>query len=39
MKYEFHPDALAEYRDAALFYAERRKGLKLRFIVCVETAI
>ena len=39
MRYEFHPDALAEYRDAAMYYAERRKGLELRFIECVESAI
>jgi toxin ParE1/3/4 len=39
MRYEFHPDALAEYRDAALFYAGCRTGLELRFIECVESAI
>jgi toxin ParE1/3/4 len=39
MTFDFHPDALAEYRDAALYYAERRDGLDFRFIKNVEKAI
>src|SRR5436189_5175042 len=39
MKYEFHPEALAEYEDAARYYAECQEGLELRFIASVETAI
>ena len=39
MRYEFHPEALEEYDEAAHFYAQQQPGLELRFIVCVERAI
>lgn len=39
MKYEFHPDALDEYKDAALRYASRQAGLEQRFITAVEYAV
>lgn len=39
MRYEFHPDALAEYDDAASHYARCQPGLELRFIDAVEHAI
>jgi len=39
MRYEFHPEALEEYREAAHYYAKQRPGLDLRFILCVENAI
>ncbi len=39
MKYEFHPEALEEYREAALWYAEREAGLALQFIGSGEDAI
>ena len=39
MKYEFHPDALAEYKDAASYYASCQPGLEQRFISAVEHAI
>jgi len=39
MKYEFHPEALEEYRQAALWYAEREAELGLQFIGSVEDAI
>jgi len=39
MRYEFHPEALEEYRQAALWYAERERGLALQFIAAVEDAI
>ena len=39
MKYEFHPEALEEYRQAALWYAEREPEIALRFIASVEDAI
>lgn len=39
MRYEFHPEAVAEYEDAARYYAERQAGLELRFIESVEAAI
>ena len=38
MRYEFHPEALDEYEDAARFYAGCQVGLELRFIACVESA-
>jgi len=39
MKYEFHPEALAEYEEAARYYAGCQEGLELRFIASVEAAI
>jgi len=38
MRYEFHPEALDEYEDAARYYASCQVGLELRFIACVESA-
>lgn len=39
MRYEFHPDALAEYEEAARYYAVCQEGLELRFINAVEHAV
>jgi len=39
MRLEFHPEALNEYEDAALYYADCQPGLELRFIDCVESAL
>ena len=39
MKYEFHPEALAEYEEAARYYGGCQEGLDLRFIASVEAAI
>ena len=39
MRYEFHPEALDEYDEAAFYYARKEPGLDLRFIVSVEHAI
>ena len=39
MRYEFHPEALAEYEAAALYYAERDAAVGQRFIAAVEDAI
>jgi len=39
MKWEFHPEALEEYREATLYYAERDPALALRFVEAVEEAI
>ena len=39
MKYVFHPEALEEYRQAALWFAAREPELGLRFIESVEDAI
>jgi len=39
MKYIYHPEALAEYADAALYYEERTARLGAGFTVEVESAI
>jgi hypothetical protein len=39
MRYEFHPDALEELRQAAEYYATRETGLELRFIDSIEETI
>jgi plasmid stabilization system protein ParE len=39
MRFEFHPEALAEYEDAARYYAGCQDGLELRFIAAVEHAV
>jgi plasmid stabilization system protein ParE len=39
MKYEFHPEALAEYDEAARYFAGCQPGLELRFIEAVEHAV
>jgi plasmid stabilization system protein ParE len=39
VKFEFHPDALAEYEEAARHYAACQAGLEFRFITAVENAI
>lgn len=35
----FHPDALQELRDQALFYEERSAGLGKRFVSQVQAAV
>jgi len=39
MRHEFHPEALAEYEAAALYYAERDPRVGQRFVAAVEDAI
>ena len=39
MRYHFHPEALCEFEAAADFYATRQKGLEIRFIDAVHSAI
>ena len=39
MRYEFHPEALEEYRQATVWYAEREQNLALQFVAAVEDAI
>lgn len=39
MRFEFHPDALAVYENAARYYAEYQDGLELRFIASVERVV
>ncbi len=39
MRHEFHPEAYAEYEEAARYYAGRDRDLANRFIAAVEEAI
>ena len=39
MRVEFHPEALAEFEDAARYYADCQDGLELRFISRIEFAL
>ena len=39
MRYEFHPEALEEYREAAHWYGNREPKLALRFVGEVEDSI
>jgi toxin ParE1/3/4 len=39
MTFEFHPSALEEYKEAALWYEEQRHRLGLQFTTAVETAV
>lgn len=39
MRYEFHPEALAECEEAARYYAERDPELAPRFVEAVEDAL
>lgn len=39
MRYRFHPNALEEYREAAIWYASRQQTLALQFIATIENAI
>ena len=39
MRYEFHPDAFAELKEEANYYATREAGLDIRFVDSVEEAI
>ncbi|HQT31474.1 MAG TPA: type II toxin-antitoxin system RelE/ParE family toxin [Thiobacillus sp.] len=39
MRFEFHPDALAEYEEAARHDAACQAGLEFRFITAIEHAI
>ena len=39
MRCEFHSEALAEYEEAARFYAERDSGVERLFLRAVEDAI
>jgi exonuclease VII small subunit len=36
---EFHPEALAEFQDAAQYYAGCQENLEQRFIAAVETVL
>jgi hypothetical protein len=39
MKHEFHPEALFELEAAADYYSDCQKGLEVRFIDAVYSAI
>lgn len=39
MKYEFHPEALAEFQESAVFYESQQIGLDVRFIVAMQSAV
>ncbi len=39
MRFEFHPEAVREYGDAAAYYASKESALHLRFIASIERAI
>lgn len=39
MKIIFHPEALAESREAAVFYTARQSGLGLRFLKVIQAAL
>jgi len=39
MRCEFHPEALAEYEAAALYYSERDAAVAERFVAAVDDAI
>jgi toxin ParE1/3/4 len=39
MRYEFHPAALEEYREAALWYANREPQVAQKFVASVEEAV
>ena len=39
MRCEFHPEALAEFKEAAVFYFGRQPGLDQRFIDCVQRTV
>ena len=39
MRWEFHPEALVKYEEAARYYAGCQEGLELRFIASVEATV
>lgn len=39
MIHDFHPDARLEYREAAIYYENRRSGLGAAFTLEVEATI
>lgn len=39
MIYRFHPEALEEYREAALYYNAVSPALAARFVSCIEEGI
>ena len=39
MRIEYHPEALAEFEEAARYYAGCRENLELRFIAAVKSVL
>lgn len=39
MRFRFHPDALAEFQQAAIYYEEQESGLGERFIEIIDSAV
>ena len=39
MRIEFHPEALAEFKDAAQYYVGCQENMELRFIAAVESVL
>jgi plasmid stabilization system protein ParE len=39
MRYEFHPEALNEFEEAARYYSRRQPGLESRFVASVREAV
>lgn len=39
MKYAFHPEALHEFQEAAIFYDSQQPGLAERYIDAVQFAV
>lgn len=39
MRIEFHPEALAEFKEAAQYYADCQENLELRFIAAGEAVL
>lgn len=39
MRFQFHPEARAEYLDATAYYEERQTGLGIRFTIEIENTI
>jgi plasmid stabilization system protein ParE len=39
MRYEFHPEALEEFEEAARYYSRRQPGLELRFMASIREVV
>lgn len=39
MRFEFHPEALEEYQEATIWYAQRDQKVAVQFVAVVEEAI
>lgn len=39
MSYEFHPEALSEFQESAVFYESQQAGLGARFIAAVQSSV